>query len=128
MYAWCVAVSVNNVSLTHEAPPASKLLAQPPHDLGPGEAAIYHYTWGSIFKEGDKEVWKFDKREYTAEGDALKLPHFAAPPQPWVEGVWKLQDGLPVGRGLHGTLTEMLTIINKAVDTLPDLTQRRRRR
>jgi hypothetical protein len=28
-----------------------------------------------------------------------------------------------VGRSLHETLTDMLTVINKAVDTLPDLTR-----
>ncbi|GBF92072.1 hypothetical protein Rsub_04419 [Raphidocelis subcapitata] len=121
MYAWCVAVAVNNVSIAHEAPPASTLLVQPPHDLSAGRAAIYHYTWGSIFKEGEREAWRFDKRDYTAEGDALKVPHFPLPP-PWREGAFKLQDGLDVGRSLHETLTDMLTVINRAVDTLPDLT------
>jgi hypothetical protein len=50
-----------------------------------------------------------------------QLPHFAPPPQPWREGAWKLQDGLAVGRELHETLTDMLNLINRAVDTLPDL-------
>lgn len=199
MYAWCVAVHINNISIVHEPPPASVLLSQPPHDVAPGNSAIYHYTWGSIFKEGDKEVWRFDKRDYTADGDALKVcgfavatfaechsrclfcgaagytqgvwrddvwhaaslpgcnagmlhggkavatleaagwfdpswthtthaftiyhqvPNFELPPQPWREGAWKLQDGLPIGETLHETLTDMLTVINKAVDTLPDL-------
>ena len=122
MYAWCAAVHANNVSILHEPHPASSLIAQPPHDTTPGGAAIYHYTWGSIYKAGESEVWRFDKRDYTAEGDALKVPHFALPPQPFAEGAWKLQDGLAVGRDLHETLTDMLTVINKAVDTLPDLT------
>jgi hypothetical protein len=73
MYAWCVAVHINNVSIVHEAPPQSRLLSQPPHDLEPGRAAIYHYTWGSIYKQGEQEVWRFDKRDYTAEADALKV-------------------------------------------------------
>lgn len=51
-----------------------------------------------------------------------QVPRFALPP-PWREGAWKLQDGLDVGRSLHETLTDMLTVINKAVDTLPDLTR-----
>ena len=121
MYAWCVAVAVHNVSLAHQPPPLSPLIAQPPHDALPGGASIYHYTWGSIYKDGEREAWRFDKRDYTAEADALKVPHFALPPQPWKEGAWKLQDGLAVGRDLHETLTDMLTVINRAVDALPDL-------
>lgn len=136
MYAWCVAAHVTNASLLHQPPPSSPLIAQPPHDVSPGEAAIYHYTWGSIYKPAappagqppDKEVWRFDKRDWTAEADALKVPSFPLPPQPFEAGAWRLQDGLMVGRELHETLTDMLTVINKAVDTLPDLTPARRRR
>lgn len=39
MYAWCVAVHINNASILHEPPPQSRLLAQPPHDLQPGARA-----------------------------------------------------------------------------------------
>jgi hypothetical protein len=57
-----------------------------------------------------------------------QVPTFALPPQPYREGAWRLQDGLPVGRSLHDTLTEMMTVINRAAATLPDLTPHRRRR
>jgi hypothetical protein len=50
------------------------------------------------------------------------VPHFDLPPQPFKEGAWKLQDGLPVGHVLHETLTDMLKILNRASDALPELT------
>ena len=47
-------------------PPKCKLIAQPPADLAEGDAAMLHYTWGSIWKDdAGKEVWSFDKRFYT---------------------------------------------------------------
>lgn len=51
-------------------------MVQPPADSQLGDAALCHYTWGAIFKDTlqeDKEVWKFDKRFYTAQSDALKV-------------------------------------------------------
>lgn len=53
---------------------------------------------------------------------AAQVPHFALPPQPFRPGAWKLQDGLPIEQALHTTLSDMLQTINRAVDTLPDLT------
>jgi len=67
---------------------ACRLLAQPPNDHLPGDACIYHYTWGSVFKRGSKEVWRFDKRDYTAAELALKVrrphlhPGMTMPPDP----------------------------------------------
>ncbi len=77
MYAWDVAVFLANVSLVHRLPPDSRLMAQPPADHRLGAAAIYHYTWGSIFKEDGKEVWRFDKRDYTKAEEALKVSSVA---------------------------------------------------
>lgn len=51
---------------------------------------------------------------------ALKIPLLKEPPQPWKEG-WKIQDGLPVTRELHETMTAMLKQMNAAISTLPDL-------
>ncbi len=49
-----------------QLPPKCKLIAQPPADLAEGDAAMLHYTWGSIWKDdAGKEVWSFDKRFYT---------------------------------------------------------------
>lgn len=73
MYAWCAAVHKNGVALVHDLPPRSKLMAQPPHDATPGEAAILHYTWGTLYHDADgKEFWRFDKRDYTAKDQELK--------------------------------------------------------
>jgi hypothetical protein len=63
MYAWSIAVAVRKVKLANQAPPKTPLMVQPPHDLELGNASIYHYTWGSTYKDGDKELWKWDKRE-----------------------------------------------------------------
>lgn len=73
MYAWDIAVAANKLNLLNVGPPHSPLIAQPPHDTATGNASMYHYTWGAIFKEGGREVWKFDKRFYTAADDALKV-------------------------------------------------------
>lgn len=73
MYAWCVAVHKNGVQLTHEAPPKSKLLSQPPHDASMGDAAILHYTWGTLYQKDGKEFWRFDKRDWTAKQHELKV-------------------------------------------------------
>ena len=51
-------------------------MVQPPADTSIGAAALCHYTWGSIFHDrlqNDTEVWKFDKRFFTARGLALKV-------------------------------------------------------
>lgn len=47
-------------------PPAQKLITQPPADTVLGDAAMFHYTWGTIWKDAAGQViWKWDKREYT---------------------------------------------------------------
>eukprot|EP00879_Flechtneria_rotunda_P014651 GHRR01015310.1.p1 GENE.GHRR01015310.1~~GHRR01015310.1.p1 ORF type:complete len:332 (+),score=80.08 GHRR01015310.1:805-1800(+) len=121
MYAWCAAVHKNGVKLTYEHPPKSKLMSQPPHDWVQGEAAILHYTWGTLYFKDSKEFWRFDKRDYTAKEHELKVPKFPLPPQPWQEG-WKLQDGVAVNHDLHQLLTAMLTQMNKASAGLPVIT------
>lgn len=73
MYAWDVAVHLNNITLVTQEPPSSCLISQPPADHSPGAAAIYHYTWGTVIKKGGQEVWHFDKRDYTAADLALKV-------------------------------------------------------
>jgi hypothetical protein len=46
------------------------------------------------------------------------------PPQPFKEGAWHLQDRSPVTEEMHTTLTAMLWQMNRAIDTLPDLSSR----
>lgn len=84
MYAWCLAVQTANVSIIHQAPPNSLLLSQPPHDHVLGKAAMFHYTWGVIYKKGEKDIWKFDKRFYTAADDALKVWAITALQSSWL--------------------------------------------
>ena len=57
---------LQGVKFDLQLPPKCKLIAQPPADLAEGDAAMLHYTWGSIWKDdAGKEVWSFDKRFYT---------------------------------------------------------------
>ncbi|GLC55430.1 hypothetical protein PLESTB_000986400 [Pleodorina starrii] len=121
MYAWDIALALHNVTLVTETPPHSRLIAQPPHDLIIGDAAMFHYTWGTLYYENKKEIFKWEKRDYTSREQALKVPMLTMPPQPWKQG-WVLQDGLPITKELHETVTAMLGQMNKAIATLPDLT------
>eukprot|EP00967_Tisochrysis_lutea_P073469 scaffold98367_cov21-Tisochrysis_lutea.AAC.3 len=87
MYAWDIGVAANKLNIQNQGHPHTPLISQPPHDHHAYNASMYHYTWcacvfawarfrveeGSIYKEGGKEVWKFDKRFYTAPVDALKV-------------------------------------------------------
>lgn len=48
--------------------PQCTLIAQPPADRAIGAAAMFHYTWGTAFKDSfGRKIWEFDKRTYTAE-------------------------------------------------------------
>ena len=47
------------------------------------------------------------------------MPRIILPP-PWRAGL-VLQDGLVVSQSLHASLTTMLATMNKAIDTLADL-------
>ena len=41
---------------------------QPPADTSLGGAAMFHYTWGTVFKDSfGRKIWEFDKRTYTDE-------------------------------------------------------------
>ena len=58
---------LQGVKLDLVKPPDSPLMAQPPADHTQGNAALMHYTWGTLVEEMDgTKVWIFDKREYTA--------------------------------------------------------------
>lgn len=50
MYAWDIAVAANKLNILNQGPPVTPLISQPPHDRALGNASMYHYTWGSIYK------------------------------------------------------------------------------
>ena len=66
MYAFSVALALQGITVDLAKPPLNPLITQPPADANLGEAAMFHYTWGSVFQNssGDK-VWEFDKRVFT---------------------------------------------------------------
>ncbi len=68
MYAFSVAMALKGVKPEILACPRCPLIAQPPADQALGGAAMFHYTWGTIFKDSfGRKIWEFDKRTYTAE-------------------------------------------------------------
>jgi hypothetical protein len=73
MYALCLSVHKNKVQLVHAVPPNSTLISQPPHDWELGAAALLHYTWGTLFYKDDKEVWRFEKRDWTSKEHERKV-------------------------------------------------------
>ena len=65
---------LQGVKFDLQLPPKQKLIAQPPADQGIGDAAMFHYTWGTIWKDATgSEVWKFDKRFYTDANFELQV-------------------------------------------------------
>jgi hypothetical protein len=68
------------ITLELKLPPHSPLIVQPPADDGLGDAAMTHYTWGTLINDPTgKRVWEFDKRTYTAPEIQTKVTH---PPRP----------------------------------------------
>ena len=66
MYAFSVAVALQGITVDLAKPPSNKLIAQPPADASLGEAAMFHYTWGTVFQNSSgAKLWEFDKRVYT---------------------------------------------------------------
>lgn len=124
MYAWDIAIAKAGVKITTEEPATTHLIKQPPADHTIGSASMFHYTWGATYNDSSKTVWKWDKRDYTDIKYALKPQLLPMPPDGWEQGKWHLQDGLPVSKDLHETLRDMTAIMNKAIATLPDLTDK----
>ena len=122
MYAFSIACALKVVRLELKAPPDNILFIQPPADKTLGAAAMMHYTWGSIIKNNkDKEVWRFDKREYTDE-KWLKNPDMLPEvPKFNPEAGWKLQDGVEVTRELRNSLNAMIRRMNEAIAAMKPL-------
>ena len=66
MYAFSTALALQGIKVELAKPPVNPLITQPPADANLGQAAMFHYTWGSVFKNAqDEKIWEFDKRVYT---------------------------------------------------------------
>ncbi|KAG1652977.1 hypothetical protein FOA52_013780 [Chlamydomonas sp. UWO 241] len=103
----------------------SRLIIQPPSDHKFGEAAMAHYTWGAVYNDSTHTVWSWDKRVYTDQ--AALAPKPIPMPPAWEEGKYHLQEFfgmMKVPQEQHETLAAMLGQMNKAIETLPDLTEK----
>lgn len=92
----------------------SKVLSQP---------NSFRFIQCTIYKskDGDKDVWKYDKRFYTTPEDALNVRLIDEPP-PFEEGKWKFIEGPPVTREKHESITEMIKQMNRGIATLKPIT------
>lgn len=124
MYAWSVGAALQGVKFDLKLPPAQQLITQPPADDDLGDAAMFHYTWGTIWKSTDGQVvWKFDKREYTDAKLELEVPLIPLPPE-WDAGAkLQQQDGKPVTERLTLVYERQIRQMNSAISKLPILTR-----
>mmetsp|Transcript_4256 Transcript_4256/g.12271 ORF Transcript_4256/g.12271 Transcript_4256/m.12271 type:complete len:438 (-) Transcript_4256:1868-3181(-) len=124
MYAWDIGAALQGVKFDLQLPPLQKLITQPPADQELGEAAMFHYTWGTIWTDASgAEVWKFDKRFYTDANLELEVPLIPMPPQLDPAKKLKQQDSQPVTQKLVAVYELQITQMNKAIALLPKLTR-----
>jgi hypothetical protein len=53
-----------------------------------------------------------------------QVPHLKMPPHPFQPNTWHLQAHEPVTQRLHETLEAMIAQMDRAIDVLPDLTNK----
>ena len=87
-------------------------------------ASFCHYTWGALYHEGlpskgGKQVYRWEKRDFTDIKHAIKVPHIPMPPE-FKEG-WTLEFDAPLTLVRHNLIVKFLTQLNKAIDPLTDL-------
>lgn len=127
MYAWDVACALHpEIKIVTQKPPESILMVQPPFDEGMFNASFCHYTWGALYHEGlpskgGKQVYRWEKRDFTDIKHAIKPPHIPMPPE-FKEG-WTLEFDAPLTLVRHNLIVKFLTQLNKAIDPLPDLSE-----
>ncbi|DBA81022.1 TPA: hypothetical protein ACH3X2_007228 [Trebouxia sp. C0005] len=120
MYAFSVALALQGIKVDLAKPPLNPLITQPPADATLGQAAMFHYTWGSVFQNAQGEkAWEFDKRAYTDPSIVTTPPALALPPA--FDTQFKLQDGKAVTQELYDTLTAMIQQMNHAIANLSPL-------
>jgi len=124
MYAWDIALAKAQVPMDTENQGSTRTISQPPNDHSLGKASLFHYTWGAVYNDSTHTVWSWDKRHYTDQKYSLRPEKLPLPPEPFEDRKWHLQDGFPVDVTMHGTLRDMLSQMNKAIETLPDLTEK----
>lgn len=74
MYAFSVAVALQGIKLDLAQPPLNRLITQPPADANLGQAAMLHYTWGTVFQNSSgAKIWEFDKRVYTDQSMVITV-------------------------------------------------------
>jgi len=126
MYAWDVAVAMHpEIKVLTEKPPASALIVQPPFDVGMGNASMCHYTWGALYHDKGKQIYRWEKRDYTDMKHVIKVPKIPMPP-PFRPGL-RLEFDAELTEPRHNLVVLYLTQMNKAIDTLPELTERAKR-
>jgi hydroxyproline O-arabinosyltransferase len=125
MYAWSIAAALVGVKVDLQLPPQNSLMVQPPADKGLGLAVFMHYTWATFImdKETGKEVWRFEKRDFTGPEHVGTLKKLTEPP-PFQAGKWELLDKQPVSAEMYDVVKLMVVTMNKGIETLKALPAR----
>eukprot|EP00271_Cylindrocystis_brebissonii_P011031 TRINITY_DN27713_c0_g1_i1.p1 TRINITY_DN27713_c0_g1~~TRINITY_DN27713_c0_g1_i1.p1 ORF type:complete len:749 (+),score=107.35 TRINITY_DN27713_c0_g1_i1:292-2538(+) len=105
MYGFSIATALAHMPIDLPLVPKA-IMSQPPADAVVGDAAVLHYTWGSVIKDNSgAQIWEFDKRKFTDRGLPDRIPE--PPPD-------------------KATVAQKLLIkkVNEAIDTLPKYTRK----
>jgi len=123
MYAYSIASAKAGIKYDMPPVPDNPLMVQPPADDKLGKAVLCHYTWGAILTDPDteKEVWRWDKREYAQGqyGDKPVVPLLEIPEMPeWKDTGFITQDKQEFTKGKYELLKTMVHHFNLAVQDL----------
>ncbi|EFN56336.1 hypothetical protein CHLNCDRAFT_144797 [Chlorella variabilis] len=124
MYAFSVALAVNELKTELKPIGQSYFIAQLPIEDALGPAHAYHYTQCTIIKtiDGDKDVWAYDKRFHTSLEESLKVPMIPTPPD--FQKGWKTIEGKPITPKLLSSIAQMVAQMNRGIKTLQPITAR----
>eukprot|EP00798_Chlamydomonas_sp_ICE-L_P009119 gene9119-16241_t len=101
------------IKMDTKKPPHSTLMVQPPFDEGMFNASMCHYTWGALYSDKGKEVYRWEKRDYNDPKWVIHMPAIKMPP-PWRPGL-KLEFDAELTEVRHNLVVEYLGMLNKGI-------------
>mmetsp|Transcript_5534 Transcript_5534/g.20170 ORF Transcript_5534/g.20170 Transcript_5534/m.20170 type:complete len:517 (-) Transcript_5534:1235-2785(-) len=120
MYAYDLAAAVAGVKHKTHGAKETPLIVQPPADHFMHKAAMTHYTWGSIWKIDGKEVWRWDKRDFTAVKHVRRPKPLPLPSRDFI-GKAIQHDNVPIDEHLFQIMYDEVARMNEAIVRLPVL-------
>ena len=128
MYTFSIAATALNIPLDLQPPSTTVLISQPPSSDSRLHASMYHYTWScevlSTPGDLDSVLWRFDKRRITSAEESFKITQLPMP-EPYMYESGNYTMWFPMKKKFEGevakTMVDMMTLMNKAIETLPEL-------